>query len=214
MRRSRLVLGAGYSASSTTAVITAQSRRCAVTMRAGPSCGLSLTTAAREASDAAAAYKMETVAATADLTTATVSTMRGDHDQVAPLLASTLATVDAADYRVHGAGPARRRPRGAGRRQLPGRLRAAQPALRRRRQAAAPPRLLPRDRRPRRRRGARGTPARGPGARDPRLPSLTRRPARGWSSSPPAPAGCSPNPQTPRVTSARACPIPPETAGG
>ncbi len=69
-------------------------------MRAGPSCGLSLTTAAREASDAAAAYKMETVAATADLTTATVSAMRGDHDQVAPLLASTLATVDAADYRA------------------------------------------------------------------------------------------------------------------
>jgi DNA-binding CsgD family transcriptional regulator len=55
--------------------------------------------AAREASDAAAAYKMEIVAATADLTTATVLAIRGGHDQVRPLLASALAAVDAAEYR-------------------------------------------------------------------------------------------------------------------
>jgi hypothetical protein len=40
--------------------------------------------AAREAADAAAAYKMETVAASADLTTATVLAMRGDSDPVPP----------------------------------------------------------------------------------------------------------------------------------
>ena len=40
--------------------------------------------AAREASDLAAAYKMETVAGSADLATATVAAMRGDHDRVAP----------------------------------------------------------------------------------------------------------------------------------
>ena len=55
--------------------------------------------AAREANDIAAAYKMETVAASADLAAATVAAMRGDHDQVAPLLASALASVDAAEYR-------------------------------------------------------------------------------------------------------------------
>ena len=54
---------------------------------------------AREASDIAAAYKMETVAATADLTTATVAAMRGDHERVAPLLARVLATVDTSEYR-------------------------------------------------------------------------------------------------------------------
>ena len=55
--------------------------------------------AAREASDIAAAYKMETVAASADLVTATVAAMRGDHDLVAPLLARVLAAVDTSDYR-------------------------------------------------------------------------------------------------------------------
>ncbi len=55
--------------------------------------------AAREASDTAAAYRMETVAASADLATATVLAMRGDHDQARPLLASALASVDAAEYR-------------------------------------------------------------------------------------------------------------------
>jgi DNA-binding CsgD family transcriptional regulator len=55
--------------------------------------------AAREANDIAAAYKMETVAASADLATATVAAMRGDHDRVAPLLARVLATVDTSEYR-------------------------------------------------------------------------------------------------------------------
>ena len=59
--------------------------------------------AAREASDIAAAYKMETVAASADLATATVLAMRGDHDQVGPLLASALAAVDEAEYRAFAA---------------------------------------------------------------------------------------------------------------
>ena len=55
--------------------------------------------AAREASDIAAAYKMETVAASADLTAATVAAMRGDHDQVAPLLDRVIAAVDTSEYR-------------------------------------------------------------------------------------------------------------------
>ena len=54
---------------------------------------------AREAADIAAAYKMETVAAIADLTTATVFVMRGQHDQAVPLLASALAAVGADEYR-------------------------------------------------------------------------------------------------------------------
>jgi DNA-binding CsgD family transcriptional regulator len=55
--------------------------------------------AAREANDIAAAYKMETVAGSADLTTATVAAMRGDHDRVAPLLARVRAAVDTSEYR-------------------------------------------------------------------------------------------------------------------
>jgi len=55
--------------------------------------------AAREASDIAAAYKMETVAGSADLATATVLAMRGEHDQVAPMLARVLAVVDTSSYR-------------------------------------------------------------------------------------------------------------------
>jgi DNA-binding CsgD family transcriptional regulator len=55
--------------------------------------------AAREANDIAAAYKMETVAGSADLATATVAAMRGDHDLVAPLLARVRATVDTSEYR-------------------------------------------------------------------------------------------------------------------
>jgi DNA-binding CsgD family transcriptional regulator len=55
--------------------------------------------AAREANDIAAAYKMETVAGSADLAAATVLAMRGDHDRVAPLLARVLAAVDVAEYR-------------------------------------------------------------------------------------------------------------------
>jgi DNA-binding CsgD family transcriptional regulator len=55
--------------------------------------------AAREATDIAAAYKMETVAGSADLATATVLAMRGDHNRVAPLLARVIAVVDVAQYR-------------------------------------------------------------------------------------------------------------------
>ena len=55
--------------------------------------------AAREASDIAAAYKMPTVAGSADLTTATIAAMRGDHDQVASTLARVLAAVDISEYR-------------------------------------------------------------------------------------------------------------------
>nr|WSY53606.1 AAA family ATPase [Streptomyces sp. NBC_00886] len=55
--------------------------------------------AAREAGDIAAAYKMETVAGSADLTTAIVAAMRGEHDQVAPLLARVRAAVDTGEYR-------------------------------------------------------------------------------------------------------------------
>jgi AAA ATPase domain len=55
--------------------------------------------AAREANDIAAAYKMETVAGSADLATATVLAMRGDHDRVAPLLARVLTVVDTSEYR-------------------------------------------------------------------------------------------------------------------
>ena len=54
--------------------------------------------AARQASDAAAAYRMETVAATADLCTATISALRGDHDPVQPLLATALTHADAMEY--------------------------------------------------------------------------------------------------------------------
>jgi len=59
--------------------------------------------AAREAADAAAAYKMESVAASADLAAATVLAMRGDHDQVSPLLTQALSVVDAAEYRAFAA---------------------------------------------------------------------------------------------------------------
>ncbi|MGW8879144.1 helix-turn-helix transcriptional regulator [Streptomyces mirabilis] len=55
--------------------------------------------AAREAGDIAAAYKMETVAGSADLTAAIVAAMRGEHDQVAPLLARVRAAVDTSEYR-------------------------------------------------------------------------------------------------------------------
>jgi DNA-binding CsgD family transcriptional regulator len=54
--------------------------------------------AARDAADVAAAYRMETVAASADLATATVLALRGDHDRVMPLLARALATLDSAEY--------------------------------------------------------------------------------------------------------------------
>jgi DNA-binding CsgD family transcriptional regulator len=56
--------------------------------------------AAREAADAAAAYRMETVAASADIATATVLALRGDTGQVPPLLARAIATLDRAEYRA------------------------------------------------------------------------------------------------------------------
>jgi DNA-binding CsgD family transcriptional regulator len=56
--------------------------------------------AAREGADAAAAYRMEAVAASADLTTATVHALRGNGDRVWPLLTRALATLDAAEYRA------------------------------------------------------------------------------------------------------------------
>jgi DNA-binding CsgD family transcriptional regulator len=55
--------------------------------------------AAREANDIAAAYKMETVAGSADLATATVAALRGEHERVAPLLDRVLAVVDTSEYR-------------------------------------------------------------------------------------------------------------------
>jgi hypothetical protein len=42
---------------------------------------------------------METVAGSADLATATVAAIRGDHDRVAPLLALVHTTVDTSEYR-------------------------------------------------------------------------------------------------------------------
>jgi DNA-binding CsgD family transcriptional regulator len=56
--------------------------------------------AAREAADAAAAYRMETVAASADLATATVLALRGDTGQAPPLLARASAALDPAEYRA------------------------------------------------------------------------------------------------------------------
>jgi DNA-binding CsgD family transcriptional regulator len=55
--------------------------------------------AAREAADAAAAYRMEIVAATADLCTATISALRGEHEEVPKLLASAATNTDAREYR-------------------------------------------------------------------------------------------------------------------
>jgi DNA-binding CsgD family transcriptional regulator len=58
---------------------------------------------APEAADTAAAYRMEAVAASADLGTATVLAMRGDQDQVQRLLARALAILDPAEYRAFAA---------------------------------------------------------------------------------------------------------------
>jgi len=55
---------------------------------------------APEAADTAAAYKMETVAASADLGTATVLALRGDQDRVQALLARALALLDPEQYRA------------------------------------------------------------------------------------------------------------------
>ena len=55
--------------------------------------------AAREADDIAAAYKMETVAASAALTTALVAAVRGAPDRVMPSLARVRTAVDLSEYR-------------------------------------------------------------------------------------------------------------------
>jgi DNA-binding CsgD family transcriptional regulator len=55
--------------------------------------------AAREAAEIAAAYKMAAVAASSHLVTATIAAMRGEQEQVAPLLARVFADVDEALYR-------------------------------------------------------------------------------------------------------------------
>ncbi len=160
---------------------------------------------AREASDIAAAYKMETVAATADLTTATVAAMRGDHERVA-----TAAGPRACHRRhlriprVRRQVPARRRPRRTGPGQLPGRLHPARQALRGRRHAAASPFLLPGHRRPGCAAAVRAElavwrPGRWSSAR---WPSSSHR-RRGWASWRPAPAASWPSPLTPSRISRR-----------
>ncbi len=58
---------------------------------------------ARETADTAAAYKMDTIAASADLATATVLALRGRHDQVQPLVTSALARIDATADRATAA---------------------------------------------------------------------------------------------------------------
>jgi DNA-binding CsgD family transcriptional regulator/tetratricopeptide (TPR) repeat protein len=52
-----------------------------------------------EAGDIAAAYRMQTVAASADLVTATVLALRGEHEQVPALLARALSSADETVYR-------------------------------------------------------------------------------------------------------------------
>jgi DNA-binding CsgD family transcriptional regulator len=59
--------------------------------------------AAREAADAGAAYRMETVAASADIAAAMVHALRGDLGRVRPLLARATATLDMAEYRAFAA---------------------------------------------------------------------------------------------------------------
>jgi DNA-binding CsgD family transcriptional regulator len=54
---------------------------------------------AREAGDIAAVYKMEAVAGSADLAMATVAALRGNHEQVAPLLERVLNALDTSEYR-------------------------------------------------------------------------------------------------------------------
>ena len=88
--------------------------------------------AAREARDAAAAYTMETVAASADLATATVLAMRGDHDQVRPRAGQRARRRQSGRVpRVRCPRPPCGGPRGARRGQFCHRLRTARPALRR-----------------------------------------------------------------------------------
>jgi DNA-binding CsgD family transcriptional regulator len=60
-------------------------------------------TTARETADTAAAYKMDTIAASADLATATVLALRGNHDRVQPLITSALTKIDATADRATAA---------------------------------------------------------------------------------------------------------------
>ena len=60
-------------------------------------------TTARETADTAAAYKMDTIAASADLATATVLALRGSHDWVQPLITSALTKIDATADRATAA---------------------------------------------------------------------------------------------------------------
>ena len=60
-------------------------------------------TTALETADTAAAYKMDTIAASADLATATVFAMRGNQGQVQPLITSALARIDATADRATAA---------------------------------------------------------------------------------------------------------------
>jgi len=59
--------------------------------------------ASRETADAAAAYKMETVALSADLATATVLAMRGDRDRARTHLDRALGSLDTAENRAAAA---------------------------------------------------------------------------------------------------------------
>ena len=59
--------------------------------------------AGREAADAAAAYRLDTVAISADLATATVLAMRGDGGPAGALLSSASAAIDAAQHRAAAA---------------------------------------------------------------------------------------------------------------
>jgi AAA ATPase domain len=83
-----------------------------------------------EAGDAAAAYKLETIACSADLGTATVLALRGDHDRIEPLLKRGARRPQRRRERCgRRAGLACRGPGGAGRRPLSHRLRSARQAF-------------------------------------------------------------------------------------
>ena len=163
--------------------------------------------ACREATDLAAAYKMEAVAASASLATATVLAMRGGHDRVRPLVTSALATIDAAEYRGFAARAWRAAGIAAlaegsyltGYAQLSQLFGADGASLHHHVSylgiaglAAAAVRA---ERRLEARRVVERAPARVDSAPGPRLISL-----------PPAPAVCSPSPRTPSLTSPRPCP--------
>ena len=159
---------------------------------------------ARETADTAAAYKMDTIAASADLATATVLALRGHHDQVPPLVASALARIDATADRAtaarawHAASLAALAA-AATRPATHGSARSSTPTARRCTITSptwpspiSPPPLPARSATWRRRRSS--------SARSPRW---IRHREHGWSSSPPAPACCSPGTPAPRPTPAK-----------